>query len=248
MTIGLFSRYALYIAALPSRDSLTKDDLLVSTFLLHKENGLEIYYAPFDYVNENAKIVLIGITPGWTQMEIGYRFAKQGLQQGMSPSEVCAYAKRHASFAGSMRKNLINMLDGLELSKALGIASSALLFSGHRDLLHTTSAIRYPVFVDRQNYTGHKPKLLKTPVLRRYVKEVLAAELRLISGALIIPLGKSVAAALRMLIDDGLLDSRRCLLEFPHPSGANGHRAKQYASMRSDFKRTVKAWFEQQAG
>ena len=62
MTIGLFSRYAPYIAALPSRDFLTKDDLLVSTFLLHKENGLEIYYAPFDYVNQNAKIVLIGYT------------------------------------------------------------------------------------------------------------------------------------------------------------------------------------------
>lgn len=248
MTIGLFSRYAPYIAALPSRDSLTKDDLLVSTFLLQKENGLAIYYAPFDYVNENARIVLIGITPGWTQMEIGYRFAEQGLRQRMSLSEVCAYAKRQASFAGSMRKNLIEMLDGLELPKALGIVSSALLFSDRRDLLHTTSAIRYPVFVDGQNYTGHKPKLLKTPALRRYVEEVLAAELGLISGALIIPLGKSVSAALRMLIDEGLLDSRRCLLEFPHPSGANGHRIKQYASMQSDFKRIVKAWFEQQAG
>jgi hypothetical protein len=243
MTIGLFSRYAPYIAALPSRDSLTKDDLLVSTFLLHKENGIEIYYAPFDYVNENAKLILIGITPGWTQVEIAYRFAKWGLQQGMSPREVCAYAKQQASFAGPMRKNLIDMLDGLELPKFLGIASSTLLFSQHRDWLHTTSAIRYPVFVDGQNYTGHRPKLLKTPVLRGYVKEVLATELGLISDALIIPLGKCVSGALRMLIDEEALDSRRCLLDFPHPSGANGHRAKQYARMRSDFKRTVAAWF-----
>ncbi|MDZ7394161.1 MAG: hypothetical protein ONB25_14840 [candidate division KSB1 bacterium] len=244
MTIDLFSRYAPYIAALPSRDSLTKSDLLVSTFLLHKENGLEIYYARFDYVNENAKIVLIGITPSWTQMEIGYRFAKQG----MSPTEVCAYAKRQASFAGPMRENLIEMLDGLELPKALGVASSALLFSDRRDLLHTTSAIRYPVFVDGQNYTGHKPKLLTTPVLRKYVKGVLAVELELISNALIIPLGKCVSAALHLLIDEGLLAPRRCLLGFPHPSGANGHRAKQYASMQAYFKRTVKAWFEEHAG
>lgn len=50
-----------------------------------------------------------------------------------------------------MRKNLIEMLDGLERPKALGIVSGALLFSDRRDLLHTTSAIRYPVFVDGQN-------------------------------------------------------------------------------------------------
>lgn len=242
--MGLFSRYASSIALLPSHNPLTKDDLLVPTFLLHQENGLEIYYAPFDYVNENAKIVLIGITPGWTQMEIGYRFAKQGLQQGMSPNDVCAYAKRQASFAGSMRKNLIEMLDRLELPKVLGIASSALLFSDHRDLLHTTSAIRYPVFVEGQNYTGHKPKLLKTSVLRRYVREVLSEELNLINDALIIPLGKSVSDALRMLIDDGRLIPERCLLDFPHPSGANGHRVRQYANMQTEFKRIVKVWFE----
>lgn len=98
----------------------------------------------------------------------------------MSPSEVCAYAKREASFAGSMRKNLIDMLYGLELPKSLGIASSALLFSDYRYLLHTTPAIRYPVFVDGQNYNGYRPNFLKTPLPRRYVKEVLAAELRLI--------------------------------------------------------------------
>jgi hypothetical protein len=70
-----------------------KNDLLVSTFRLHKENGIKIYYAPFDFVNESAKIVLIGITPGWKQMEIGHRSAKPGLQQGMSSREVRAYAE-----------------------------------------------------------------------------------------------------------------------------------------------------------
>lgn len=242
----LFGIFASYIAALPTRDILTKDDLLVSTFLLHKEKEIEIYYAPFDYVNEEAKIILMGITPGWTQMEIAYRCAQQGLQRGMDPSEICAYAKRQASFAGSMRKNLIEMLDGVELPKALGIASSALLFSEHRDLLHTTSAIRYPVFVGGRNYTGHKPHLLKTPVLRGYVREVLAEELKRTGSALIIPLGKSVSAALQMLIDEGLLISDRCLLEFPHPSGANGHRVRQYANRQAGFKSIVRAWFERQ--
>lgn len=238
-----FTKYAKYIEELPSL--FTKDDLLVQTFLLYKENGIEIYYAPFDHVNENAKIVLIGITPGWAQMEIAYRCAKKGLQQGMSHIEVCAYAKREASFAGSMRNNLIKMLDGLGLPKFLGITSSALLFTDRWDLLHPTSAIRYPVFVNGQNYTGYNPYLLKLPVFIKYIERYLAKELECIGDALIIPLGKPVSDALRMLIDKKLIDSRRCLLGFPHPSGANGHREKQYRDRQSYFKKIIKDWFEE---
>jgi hypothetical protein len=107
----LFSRFAPRIEELPNRDLLTKNDLLVSTFLLLKENRIEIYYAPFDFVNESAKIVLIGITPGWKQF----------------------------------------------------------------------------------------------------------------------------------------LDLRRCLLGFPHPSGANRQRARQYTSMQANLKRTVATWLEKQS-
>jgi hypothetical protein len=245
MISELFNRFAPDIAALPGRDLLTVEDLLVPTFLLHSEAGLEIYYAPFDYVNEKAKVVLVGITPGWTQMEIGYRFARLGLLQGLPPGEVCAFAKRQAGFAGSMRKNLIDMLDGVHLPQALGIPTSARLFSDRPDLLHTTSAVRYPVFVGRKNYTGHKPGLLETPALRGYVREVLAGELGLAGAALIIPLGHSVSQALRALIEEGRLDQSRCLLGFPHPSGANGHRASQFAHAQSRLQATVREWFWQ---
>ena len=33
---------------------------------------LEIYYAPFEYVNENAKVVGVGITQGLHQMKKSY--------------------------------------------------------------------------------------------------------------------------------------------------------------------------------
>ena len=33
------------------------------------ETGLAVYYAPFDSVNLKAKVVLIGITPGESQMQ-----------------------------------------------------------------------------------------------------------------------------------------------------------------------------------
>ena len=32
---------------------------------MHQEEGLAVYYAPFDYVTEGAKVAVVGITPGW---------------------------------------------------------------------------------------------------------------------------------------------------------------------------------------
>ena len=45
---------------------------------------------------------------------------------------------------------------------------------------------------------------------------------------LVLPLGKAVEDCLRMLIATGQFDEVRCLFGFPHPSGANPHRADQF--------------------
>src|SRR5262249_48270357 len=109
------------LARLPANRRLTKDDLLAAQLLLHQEGRLEIYYAPFDYVNADAKVVLIGITPGWQQIEIAYRAAQQGLADGDTPDQICQRAKVKASFAGTMRGNLIAMLDELGLPTVLHV-------------------------------------------------------------------------------------------------------------------------------
>jgi hypothetical protein len=231
-THKLLERYALLIQALPNRERLEKTDLLVPEFRLHHDGQLDVYYAPFDYVNETAKVMLLGITPGWTQMEIAYRNARQDLLDGLATSEVCRRAKKQASFAGSMRKNITAMLDDLGLPSLLGIPSSASLFSEHRGLLHTSSAIRYPVFVHGRNYTGHSPRMLDTPVLRWFLDNVLAEELRQVPQAVIIPLGRSVSTVLEYLADKRRIERDRCLVGFPHPSGANGHRVREFEEYR----------------
>ena len=224
---SLFDTFAPSIRALPDLQDprrFTKADLLTPEFRLHQDEQLSVYYAPFDYVNQDAKVALVGITPGWTQMEIAYRSASHDLREELaSAGEVCRRAKQRASFAGSMRKNLLSMLNDLGLPTCLGIESTESLFAEHNSLLHTTSAVRYPVFVKGHNYTGHSPRLLKADLLRYFVENVLAEELRLAHEALIIPLGRSVSESLDHLATAGHLDRDRCLLGSPHPSGANGH-------------------------
>lgn len=235
------------IEALPQSNILSKKDLLTEKFRLYDSNyngsQIGIYYIPFDYINETAKVTIIGITPGWTQMEIAYRMANQYLHDGLSPEDVLKRVCDDASFAGSMRTNLVQMLDGIGLADALKIRTSDQLFGEHSNLAHTTSAIRYPVFINGENYSGSKPGILEHPVFRKYVIDVLSEELLSTSNALVIPLGKTVSEAVQLLIDMGKLEKERCLPGFPHPSGANGHRVRIYNEKKQEYASIIKNWF-----
>lgn len=95
----------------------------------------------------------------------------------------------------------------------------------------------YPVFIDGRNYSG-SPSILRSPILRAFASQVLAAELTCTPNALIIPFGQAAA--------DGVVlagvESGRVLDGFPHPSGANGHRASAYLQRREQLSETVRAW------
>ena len=239
----LFERFADRIKALPQRDQFSTSDLHDDQFRLHASGPLAIYYAPLDCINAKAKVVLVGITPGWTQMESAYQEARRALLEGAHRDEVCRRAKARASFAGPMRCNLIQMLDDIDLHEALSLGTCKELFGSASAQLHTTSALRYPVFVDGKNYSGHSPKLLEVPVFREIIHSDLQEELAQIPDALVIPLGRCVNAVVEDLAGNNMLDRRRCLIGFPHPSGLNGHRIAQFSAKRLDLSRAVKQWF-----
>ncbi len=94
------------------------DRLLMGTHL-YKRKRLDIAYAPFDHVNTGADIVIVGITPGKQQMREAIEEARRAMKLGLSDAEVLARAKVHASFAGSMRKNLVRLLDAVGLNRLL---------------------------------------------------------------------------------------------------------------------------------
>jgi hypothetical protein len=140
-----------------------------------------------------------------------------------------------------MRTHLIDMLDTLELHRYLGAGSCGDLFQDQHELLHTTSLLRFPVFVAGNNYNGTHPPLLTNPFLNQTALRSLQDELSLMNQPLIIPLGKNVEQVLQQLVADGMLDAGNCLWGFPHPSGANGHRHKQFASHQESMRNKIRA-------
>lgn len=74
------------------------------------------------------------------------RTAHEGLIKHLDHEIIKRECKRNSRFAGSMRKNLIEMLDDLQFNKKIHIDSCSALFKNHDELLHTTSMLPYPVF------------------------------------------------------------------------------------------------------
>ena len=227
--------YRSHILALPA--TLEKRHIQRAKFRLGREGPLAVYYAPFEGpVNREARLLLVGLTPGWTQTKIAYDVCRQELREGASNAAALRAVRSEAPFAG-MRNRLCGWLDGLGVAEWLGVGTTLELFEERRDLLQTTSLIRYPVFVGDlgQNYRGSGGHPIESPLLWSIIDAVFVPQLKRLPNALIVPMGVAVAGALRELS----VEADSCLHGFPHPSGANGHGPAQYREHRAEMRRIV---------
>lgn len=201
--------YKEAILKLPVKDKYTKEELLINDFLIEKDGDIEIYYtAHNEDINKKAKVFIIGITPGFQQLSTSIATARKELEKGTSIDEITYLCKKAGRFSGSLRKNIISMLDELKLNEAFNIVSCSELFAEKDYLLHTISLIPYSVFVKHKNYSGHTPKLIKSKFLMKYVRENFIDELSKLDNKkdiLIIPLGRAVEEVLIQLSEEGLL-------------------------------------------
>ncbi len=226
-----FHRYREKIKSLSRLD---RETILTPQFEVVRDADLTVYYAPHnEYINEQAKILIVGITPGWSQTLCAFQTAKKGIEQNLTEEEICFQCKMNSRFAGTMRKNLISMLDELNLQDFLNLPSCDELFTPENRLLHTTSLIKYPCFYKGKNYSGHTPPISGTEVLKRYLQTEFSEELHCLDHVrLIIPLGSAVERVFRELCWKPFLCEQKILWGFPHPSGLNARRTDQFRENR----------------
>lgn len=184
---------------------------------------IDITYAPFDHVNCEAKVVIVGLTPGRQQMRNAFFEARRSLQAGRSEVDAMSDAKVFASFSGPMRTNLVAMLDSVGVNRILGLSSTASLWNGAARCVHFTSSLRYPVFVDGANFSG-TPSMISTTMLRSHLMQWFATEMATLRNAIFVPLGPKVTEAVEVVAQHVRVDGDRVLSGLPHPSGANAER------------------------
>lgn len=231
MNHSLFTRYANAIRTLEV-NKLTPGSPLPADFLLAQDDRLASYYTPFDVVNQQAKVVLVGITPGFTQWRNAMAEAQAQLVRGASPEQALTAAKASGAFSGTMRPNLVALLDAIGLHQWLKVPSASALFDSHPHLLQSTSIVRHATFVGAENYNG-TPDMTRTPLLQRMLLEHFAQEAAQLPQAVFIPLGPKVAKGLEWLAARGAIDPSRVLAGLPHPSGANAERVAYFLGRKA---------------
>lgn len=200
--------------------------------------NLTVDYAPFDHVEKDAELVLVGLTPGRVQAANAIESMAVALRAGCSLEHALASAKRSASFSGPMRANLLALLDAIKVPALFGRARAEEFFDGGTRV-HFTSALRYPVYVDGRNYSG-SPNPLRHPILTAMIERYLAAEMAQIKNAIWVPLGGHAETVLLHLSSRGQLDRTRILAGLPHPSGANAERIAYFLGRKSRETLSVK--------
>ena len=184
------------------------------------DNDIEIYTSGMEYVNPKAKVVIVGITPGESQMKAS--------RNGKSKRDV----KRENAFAGGMRKQLVEMLDAIGVNRFLNIKTCETLWSDDFDKVQMTSLLRDAIYYRGKMYRG-KPSIFGTPILQKALADgFVKHDCRKCSNAkLYVALGPKVKEVLDRLKAEGKFSAP--IVTIPHASGANGGRIAVFLKKRA---------------
>lgn len=178
----------------------------------------------FDYVNPNADVVIVGITPGNSQLK--------GEREGIEPREI----KRRNAFAGSMRPNLVKMLDHIGVNSMLGIKSCKTLWEEDFDKVDMTSLLVEATYELKKDGTmemfRHAEKIAKSVKLTRMLEEGFVKNCsRYEIDVLFVACGPGVYDVLKKLKAEGRIRGK--VVGIAHPSGANQGRILCYLGQKT---------------
>lgn len=177
-----------------------------------------------DYVNTEARVVIVGITPGNSQMKDS--------RDGLSPKEI----KRRNAFCGTMRPNLIRMLNHVGVNHLLGIKTCESLWDKDFDKVEMTSLLKEATYIYEERTGKWKmfnnlkliasSQKLQDMLESRFVKNCGSYH----SAEVFIGLGPGVYNVLMKLKERGVIKAD--IIGMAHPSGANGGRIACYLGER----------------
>ena len=191
----------------------------------------------FGYQNTKAKVVIVGITPGNSQLK--------GDREGLDLREI----KRKNAFAGSMRPHLINMLDYVGINRLLDIESCRSLWEEDFDKVDMTSLLKEATYELKKD--GSKmmfkdvKKIAKSEKLTRMLEEGFVKDCSNYEYfVLYVACGPGVYNTLKGLQAKGKIVGD--VIGIAHPSGANLGRVLCYQG-KAEPKDDSYVWCQEKA-
>ena len=174
------------------------------------DDAIEFKATGFDYVNPAALVVLVGITPGNTQL--------LGSRCGKTFREI----KRENAFAGGMRNNLSRMLDHIGVNMLLGISSCRSLWNEDFDKVEMTSLLKDATYYKGKMFNRAsdilRSRKLTNALYNGFIKDCSSYS----EAMLFVAMGDGVGRVLSHLVSEGVISVP--VVVVPHPSGANAGR------------------------
>lgn len=184
----------------------------------------------FDYVNKDAEVMILGITPGPNQavnVEDAKRLSKKEL-------------KRKYAFSGTlMRKNLIDELNYILLNKFLNIKDCKSLWEDDFSRVEMTSLLKNAVYKNNESKTpfNETQKINKIEQLKNEFENGFKNDCKKYKNLrIIIALGKKIKIIIDELQKEGIIDSSVKILSIPHPSGGNNGQVSYFLGRSSNEK------------
>lgn len=184
----------------------------------------------FDYVNKDAEVMILGITPGPNQavnVEDSKRLSKKEL-------------KRKYAFSGTlMRKNLIDELNYILLNKFLNIKDCKSLWEDDFSRVEMTSLLKNAVYKNNESKTpfNETQKINKIEQLKNEFENGFKNDCKKYKNLrIIIALGKKIKIIIDELQKEGIIDSSVKILSIPHPSGGNNGQVSYFLGRSSNEK------------
>ncbi|VVN73277.1 hypothetical protein [Pseudomonas fluorescens] len=236
----LFERYSPAIRRLGTAGA-NSSELVIET------KGRDILrYIPFEHVNANAKLVIVGITPGPKQLRLAYGEVQRLMAAGISTATLLHEVKKLGAFGGSaMRPNLLRYLRHFQFDKILRITDVESLWDENAGLFHGTSVIPHAAFTTTSRgesmFAGSFDYVMASPLFRKCFLDCFVSTLGEINPeALYIGLGDCPGDALQWCVENGYLQARQYLGTFCHPSTSGGSAPSVYIrdKILSDLKPT----------
>jgi hypothetical protein len=201
--------------------------------LVHAElRRRRLYYTPFEHRNLDARLVVVGITPGPKQLRAAYQTVREMV--GRPDAAVLNAAKRQGAFGGkAVRPNLVRMLNHFKVARQLGLANASDLWESGWDDFHATSVVPHAAFVIKTSgsekpFAGSFDEVRSNDVLNECFEQDFLPTVRAMNrNAIWVGLGPTPKEALDWCVTEGLLRTDQ-VVTLAHPSSNSGSQVKYF--------------------
>lgn len=187
-----------------------------------KHGAYSASYVPFEHTNTNARLVLVGTTPGHTHIKRAAELTAIMLRARQPGLVIQREHKRQVEMGDPLaRPNLLRMLDHFLIPSLVGVPNAATLWDDRFDTIQPLALL--PLATTRRGlaFDGSFDEVLDVTLLREQFEALFMARVRQARrDALYIAFGRTAWAALAHAATAGIIQPRQMLGMMPVPTRA----------------------------